>query len=57
MEEELNNEKIVYILAFVAGFLDASTFVSEFGVFSAHVTGNFILFAISLFQENGLEFI
>lgn len=35
-------------LAFVAGFADTLTFVCAHGVFSAHVTGNFVLFAASL---------
>jgi uncharacterized membrane protein YoaK (UPF0700 family) len=32
-------------LAFVAGFVDASTFVGAGGVFCAHVTGNIVLLA------------
>ena len=35
-------------LTFVAGFCDTATFVHMKGVFSAHVTGNFVLFAVSL---------
>jgi uncharacterized membrane protein YoaK (UPF0700 family) len=34
-------------LSFVAGFVDTSTFVGARGVFSAHVTGNFVLFAVA----------
>lgn len=33
------------VLAFCAGFADAATYVGGHGTFSAHVTGNFILFA------------
>ena len=36
-----------FLLAFVAGFVDTATFVGARGVFSAHVTGNFVLFAVA----------
>ena len=36
------------ILAFTAGYCDTATFVHMHGVFSAHVTGNFVLFAAAL---------
>jgi uncharacterized membrane protein YoaK (UPF0700 family) len=36
------------MLAFVAGFADASTFVGADGVFCAHVTGNFVVLAADL---------
>jgi uncharacterized membrane protein YoaK (UPF0700 family) len=42
---------IVYttlLLAFVAGFCDAATFTAADQLFSAHVTGNFIVFAYDL---------
>jgi uncharacterized membrane protein YoaK (UPF0700 family) len=35
-------------LGFVAGFADASTFVGADGIFSAHVTGNFVVLAADL---------
>jgi uncharacterized membrane protein YoaK (UPF0700 family) len=35
-------------LAFVAGFVDASTFVGAGGVFCAHVTGNIVLLAVGV---------
>jgi uncharacterized membrane protein YoaK (UPF0700 family) len=38
------------ILALVAGFCDTATFIHMGGVFSAHVTGNFVLFAAALAQ-------
>jgi uncharacterized membrane protein YoaK (UPF0700 family) len=44
---------IVYttlLLAFVAGFCDAATFTSADQLFSAHVTGNFIVFAKNLVE-------
>jgi len=34
-----------FLLALVAGFCDSATFVGGNSIFSAHVTGNFILFA------------
>ena len=36
---------VVAILSFIAGFADASSFVGAEGVFSAHVTGNFVVLA------------
>lgn len=36
------------LLALVAGFCDTATFIHMGGVFSAHVTGNFVLFAAAL---------
>jgi uncharacterized membrane protein YoaK (UPF0700 family) len=40
-----NTQTISLMLTFVAGFCDTVTFVAADGVFSAHVTGNFILLA------------
>lgn len=37
-----------FILSFIAGYVDTATFVGARGVFSAHVTGNFVLFAVAL---------
>jgi uncharacterized membrane protein YoaK (UPF0700 family) len=36
---------VTYLLAWVAGFCDTATFVAGDSIFSAHVTGNFIVFA------------
>ncbi|MFT3825138.1 MAG: YoaK family protein [Chitinophagaceae bacterium] len=36
---------LTFLLAFCAGFSDTTTFVSADELFSAHVTGNFIVFA------------
>jgi uncharacterized membrane protein YoaK (UPF0700 family) len=36
------------ILSFVAGYADSSTFVGADGLFSAHVTGNFVMFAYDI---------
>jgi len=37
-----------WLLSFVAGYADTSTFVSANRLFSAHVTGNFVLFVYSV---------
>jgi uncharacterized membrane protein YoaK (UPF0700 family) len=39
-------------LAFVAGFVDTCGFVALFFLFSAHVTGNFVVLAASLVQPH-----
>ena len=47
---------IVYttlLLAFVSGFCDAATFTAADQLFSAHVTGNFIVFAYDLVKGAG----
>jgi uncharacterized membrane protein YoaK (UPF0700 family) len=36
------------LLAFVSGFVDTLSFIALFGLFAAHVTGNFVLIATSL---------
>lgn len=36
-----------FVIAFVAGFVDTATFLAARGLFSAHVTGNFVLFAVA----------
>jgi uncharacterized membrane protein YoaK (UPF0700 family) len=36
------------IMAFSAGFVDTSTFTVADGLFSAHITGNFVVFAYKL---------
>lgn len=40
-------------LGFVAGFVDTLGFVALFGLFTAHVTGNFVLIGASLAQSGG----
>lgn len=40
-------------LAFVAGYVDTLGFVALFGLFTAHVTGNFVLIGIALAQSTG----
>jgi uncharacterized membrane protein YoaK (UPF0700 family) len=41
-----------FLLAMVAGFCDAATYVGGNSIFSAHVTGNFILFAAQFVTES-----
>ncbi|HEY0144632.1 MAG TPA: YoaK family protein [Methylovirgula sp.] len=36
------------LLAFVAGYVDTATFLRVSELFSAHITGNFVVFAIAL---------
>jgi len=43
---------VTFLLAWVAGFCDTTTFVAGDSVFSAHVTGNFIVFAAQVASEN-----
>jgi uncharacterized membrane protein YoaK (UPF0700 family) len=43
---------VTFLLASVAGFCDTATFVAGDSIFSAHVTGNFIVFAAQVSSEN-----
>src|SRR5512139_3152273 len=36
------------LLAFTSGFVDTLSFIALFGLFAAHITGNFVLIATSL---------
>ena len=47
----MKTDRIIFtsiILSFVAGYADTSTFVGDDGLFSAHVTGNFVMFAYDI---------
>ncbi|MFP5437939.1 MAG: YoaK family protein [Bacteroidia bacterium] len=46
--EQKNINTITLMLALVAGYCDTVTFVAARNIFSAHVTGNFIVFAYQL---------
>ncbi|MFA6246954.1 MAG: YoaK family protein [Mucilaginibacter sp.] len=50
----MENEKLIrntsLLLSFVAGFCDTLTFVAAGELFSAHVTGNFIVFAYDIIK-------
>ncbi|MDH7459924.1 YoaK family protein [Chitinophagaceae bacterium 26-R-25] len=43
---------VTFLLAWVAGFCDTATFVSGDSIFSAHVTGNFIVFAAQIVSNS-----
>lgn len=40
------------ILAFTAGFVDTTGFIALFGLFTAHVTGNFVLIGVSIAEHH-----
>lgn len=48
MEQQKNIWYVTLLLSSVAGFCDTVTFVSAESIFSAHVTGNFIVFAYQM---------
>jgi uncharacterized membrane protein YoaK (UPF0700 family) len=41
------------LLSFVAGYVDTCVFVALFGLFTAHVTGNFVLIGAELVHHSG----
>jgi uncharacterized membrane protein YoaK (UPF0700 family) len=41
------------LLAFVAGYVDTCGFVALFGLFTAHVTGNFVLIGAAIVEYHG----
>ena len=43
-----NELSIATLMAFAAGFVDTCGFVALFGLFTAHVTGNFVLIGATL---------
>ncbi|TWR29635.1 DUF1275 domain-containing protein [Mucilaginibacter pallidiroseus] len=50
MKDQKSTWLVTLILALVAGYCDTVTFVSADSIFSAHVTGNFIVFAYQLIK-------
>ena len=48
MEQQKNIWYVTLLLSSVAGFCDTVTFVAADSIFSAHVTGNFIVFAYQM---------
>jgi uncharacterized membrane protein YoaK (UPF0700 family) len=51
METEKFIRNTTLLLCFAAGFCDTLTFVAAGEIFSAHVTGNFIVFAYDLIKH------
>src|SRR5437868_3059679 len=52
-EQKHNIHWVTFLLAWVAGFCDTATYVSGDAIFSAHVTGNFIVFAAQISSGGG----
>jgi uncharacterized membrane protein YoaK (UPF0700 family) len=55
MENQTNIRMVTLILALVAGYCDTVTFVSAGSIFSAHVTGNFIVFAYQVIKGSDAQ--
>ena len=41
------------VLSFIAGYVDTAVFIGLFGLFTAHVTGNFVLIGSELVHRSG----
>lgn len=55
MENQNKIWTVTLLLSVVAGYCDTVTFVSAGSIFSAHVTGNFIVFAYQLIKGSELQ--
>lgn len=55
MEIQRNIWYITLLLTIIAGFCDTVTFVAADSIFSAHVTGNFIVFAYQIVKGSDLH--
>lgn len=56
MEEKQNKIWFVtLVLTIIAGYCDTITFVAADKIFSAHVTGNFIVFAYQIIKGGGVD--
>lgn len=55
MENQNKIWLVTLLLSVVAGYCDTVTFVSAGSIFSAHVTGNFIVFAYQLIKGSELQ--
>jgi len=52
IEQKHSINWVTFLLAWVAGYCDTATFISGDSIFSAHVTGNFIVFAAQVSAGN-----
>lgn len=52
-EQRPRQHMLLWLLAFIAGFVDTAGFVVLFGLFTAHVTGNVVLAAVDAMHEGG----
>jgi uncharacterized membrane protein YoaK (UPF0700 family) len=57
MENKQSIWTVTLILTAIAGYCDTLTFVAADSIFSAHVTGNFIVFAYQLIKGTGGDWI
>lgn len=55
MEQSKNIMYVTLLLALIAGYCDTVTFVAADAIFSAHVTGNFIVFAYQIIKGSDLN--
>jgi uncharacterized membrane protein YoaK (UPF0700 family) len=55
MEQQKNTWYVTLLLSSVAGFCDTVTFVAADSIFSAHVTGNFIVFAYQMVKGSDTQ--
>lgn len=55
MEIQKNIWYVTLLLAMIAGYCDTVTFVAADSIFSAHVTGNFIVFAYQLIKGSDVH--
>ncbi|HEY4322664.1 MAG TPA: YoaK family protein [Mucilaginibacter sp.] len=55
MDENKIARNTTALLCFTAGFCDTLTFVAAGELFSAHVTGNFIVFAFNMVKHTGSD--
>lgn len=55
MEEQKNIWSMTLLLTIIAGYCDTVTFVAADSIFSAHVTGNFIVFAYQIIKGSDVH--